>query len=578
MITSKPEIDDVISQFDTNIGTHIGDKVVINDIYLKTVNGEIINLLSRYSQIIFYENMFSSSLSGLISIKDTEGLLEKYVISGGEEIGIKISKPNINDVLVWRVDLVVHKISRSEIGNNLNTSYNLYFTTKFYIKSMKRRLFKSFKNQSFVKCIESIYKEITDNKIAIEDPGLSLSKKPFISTGLHPHSAIEFLCKRSCAKGKFFVFFERLSPITGTIQGSPFVAPHYFGSIEKLIQDSNNQTIFNIVYREKIEGQIEVSIGENSLRTTKFIRLSNFNHLEAMMTGLYNSKITTIDPITRTFNLKKLSYVNKNVSGDFYLNPLISGKTIFSEFDDTRYDLPGEKILIGSYNDPFGKEEWLSSHIYGQVSKNLFKVQVVIEGGTNNIGVGSIVNVSVPSHYKKLLNPENSRLSDDIIYSGKYIVTAVKHTIVGDNYVKEVELSRGSMNFNLGVNTNSKEIKNVENKSKSSKRVYNTTANSTAKNVIGDTEVSFLGTQTMIKRNSDGNLSSNSKAYVKALGIELDGALLTNRSYSIIARSVQNNDFNNVDDAIRIMYPGNINSLTLDVLSNIKSKIEVLLI
>lgn len=575
MTVSKPEVDGVISQPDASVGTHIGDKVVINDIYLKTVNGEVIDLLSKYSQIIFYENMFSSALSGLISIKDTEGLLEKYVISGGEEIGIKVSKPNTNDILIWRVDLVVHRVSRSEIGDNLNTSYNLHFTTKFFVRSMKRRLFKSFKNQSFVRCVESIYKEISDNSIAVEDPGLSLTK-PFISTGLNPHSAIEFLCKRSCAKGRFFVFFERLSPITGTIQGAPFVAPHYFGSVEKLIQDSNNQTIYNIVYREKVEGQIEVSLGENSIRTPKFIRLSNFNHLDAMMTGLYNSKITTIDPITRTFNLKKLSYVNKNVSGDFYSNALVSGKTIFSEFDDTRYDLPGEKLLIGSYNDPYGKEEWLSSHIYGQVSKNLFKVQVIIEGGTNNIGVGSIVNVRVPSHYKKLLDPQNPQLPDDVIYSGKYIVTAVRHTIVGDNYGKEVELSRGSMNFNLGTNTNSRQITNLENKPKSTK-LFNTVSTRVIKNVIGNVGVTFLGTRTTITRNIDGNLSQNSKSYVAALGIELNGALLTDRSYSIMARSIKNNDFSNVEDVIRVMYPGNINSLTSEVLLNIKSEIEALL-
>ena len=573
MTVSKPEIDGVIAQADSNIGDHIGDKVVINDIYLKTVNGEIINLKSRYSQIIFYENMFASAISGLITIKDTEGLLEKYIISGGEEIGIKVSKPNTNEILIWRVDLVVHRISRSELVDNLNTVYNLYFTTKFYVRSLKRRLYKSFKNQSYLNCVKSIYKEISENSIAIEDPGITLTQ-PFISTGLNPHTAIEFLSKRACSKGRFYVFFERLSPISGTLSGQPYVAPHYFGSVEKLIQDSSNQTVFEIIYSEKVQGQIEKSLGVNKLRTNKFVRLSNFNHIDAMMTGLYNSKITTIDPITRTFNLKKMSYVNKNVTGDFYDNNLVSGKTIFAEYDDTKYDLPGEKLIIGSTNDTVSKEDWLSNHIYGQVGKNLFKVQVSLEGGTNNIGVGSVVKMTLPSHYRKLLEPQNPSISEDVIYSGKYIVTAVKHTIQGDNYSKEAELSRGSLNFNLGTNTSSKNITDVQNKPKN-KSIF--TLRSSTKNASGRNKITFLGTETNIVRKSDGNLTAASLSYVKALGIQLDGYLLTDRSYAVIARSIKNNDFDNIEDAVRIMYPGNLNSLTSDRLSTIKSQIEALL-
>lgn len=572
-VTSSPEVNGVATKTDTSVGEHIGDKVVINDIYLKTINGEIINLKAKYSQIVFYENMFASSISGTITIKDTEGLLEKYIISGGEEIGIKISKPNTNDILVWRVDLVVHRISRSEIVDNLNTMYNLYFTTKFYVRSLKRRLYKSFKNQSYQNCIESIYKEISPNSIAIEDPGITLSK-PFISTGLNPHAAIEFLAKRACSKGRFYVFFERLSPITGTISGQPYAAPHYFGSVEKLIQDSNSQTVFDIVYREKIEGQIEPAFDNKTLRTPKFVRLSNFNHIDAMMTGLYNSKITSIDPITRTFNLKKLSYVNKNVSGDFYTNNLVSGKTIFSEFDDTRYDLPGEKLIIGSFNDPASREDWLANHIYGQVGKNLFKVQVFIEGGTNNVGVGSVVNVKLPSHYRRILEPQNSSIADDVVYSGKYLVTAVKHTIVGDNYSKEVELSRGSLNFQLGFSTTSKQISNVENKTKNEPLF---TLRNSSKNAIGSNKVTFLGTETEIIRSADGNLTPASLTYVNTLGVRLNGNLLTNRSYAVIARSIRNNDFDNIEDAVRVMYPGNINALTSDRLSTIKTAIEALL-
>lgn len=545
-ITTDPEGDgDIVLDKDARIESHIADKVVINQLDLITVKGLKVNLISIFNGITIYENLSSAAISGSIVIKDLQGLIEKFLITGGEEIHIKMSKPVSNDILLWRQDFIVHKITRTTVQDNLSSVFELQFTTKSFVKSLKRRLFRSFKNKTYTDCVKEIYKEISDNTIRTEDAGLTFTT-PFISTGLNPHKAIEYITKRSCSKGKFYVFFERVSPISGTFNGQPFSSPHFFGSVDKLIEDSSKNKIYDIIYSQKLQGSLEPALSEGVLRTNTFIRSAAFSHLDAMMTGFYNSKITTIDPITQTFNLKKYGYATKNVTGDFYTNRIMSNDNLFAVYDDTKYEMPGERIVFSSTNDPAGREEWLSSNIYGQISKNLMKIEVTVEGGTNDIGAGSVVNFKVPSHYNKLLNPQNSQIQDDIMFSGKYLVTAVRHNITYDRYSKVLELSRGSFSFDVGTRTQnvtvntviSKTITNIVNKLRGS-RSYRILADGTLsdiKTTSQNTIIQFriFGNSVSLERNDAGNLLPNSLASVNALGIRLYSDSLPNKGSDIL--------------------------------------------
>jgi len=575
--------DNSIITSDSTIGEHLGDKVIVTDLFLKTIRGDLISLTAKYSQISFFENMFSSSISGNISIKDTEGFLEKHAISGGEELIIKISKPKTNDIIIWRQDLVVHKISKNSVDFFLNTTYTLYFTTKSFINSTKRRLFRTFKNQTFTEAVKAIYSDISPNEILVENSALSF-KEPFVCPGLTPYKAIEYIAKRSCTKTNFFVFFERLSPYTGSFDNKPFAAPHYFGSVQKLIKDSSESNEYTIIYQPKLDGTLEKNYGQRILRTPKFVRSANFNHLDVMLTGFYNSKVTTIDPITRSFNLEKFGKANKSIDTDFYPNNLLPKNVIFSEYDDLKYEMPGERLIVAEYNDAHGKERWLSSNIQGQILMNLMKIETLIEGGTNTIGTGNIVTFRVPSHYKKILSPSSSRIEDDIMYSGKYIVTAVRHTIVGDNYSKQVELSRGSINADLSSQlpqvdaSKTKQISTVVNKSPDDKS-YSIRDDSTLSSMLvlaaKENSITILGNKIKVTRTSQGFLTSNSLSLLNRLGIVLkDTRYLQDRSIKILVQSLKKKEFNSVMEAVVYTYPGNLALLTDAAYIQIKSQIE----
>lgn len=560
----------IISQSDSTLnGNHLGDKVSVDRLVLKTNYGESIGLIGKFDEIIIYENMFSSSISGYITIKDTYGLLEKYLLIGGEQLEVRLTKPQTSDIIMWRDDLIIHRISKSTVDENLNSQYALHFTTQSFIKSFKKKVFKSYKNTSLLEIVESLFGEMSINDLLKEDPGMTFNKKPYICHGLNPHSAIDYLAKLASTKGKFFLFYETAIPIIGSYTkrnadgsytegiggASPFSSSHYFGSIENLSANLAAGSPYTVVYRPSLTGNIEKSLGSRTLRTPSFTRLTNYNHLDAMMTGVYNSKITSIDPILATWNYKKVSYSHK--AGPF------------ATYNDKEYEFPGEKLLMVTTINEFGKDAWLENHLRGQIVNNLMKVAVLLEGGTNTVRTGSMIDLKIPSQYKKVINPQQSKIDDDILYSGRYIVTAIKHIISSDNYVKEVELSRGILNFDFRgtgdtaiVNKSIPDLINKTSTDDLKPRVPVVEYQDAVNRSIGTNNVTFNGSNVNITRNDDGALDQDSQIIVSALGVELTGpTTFSDRTIKLLNNSLDKSEFDDVNTAIITMYPGNVKTL-----------------
>lgn len=440
-------IDDSVKLIEDEQYSNIGGTVTVVELDLQIKDGRFVSLLDVYDSIMVEESIFTNSISGAIRITDTAGGLEKFMLRGGEILRMKIAKPNNGPVLVWRHDLIITLVGGGNMDSTTGyTSYTLHFAPRTYVNSLKTRLYKSYKEQSIADAVLSIYEEISPNQLFIEDPKVTL-KNPFISTGFMPHRAIDELAQRACSKDKYFAFFERFMPIYGNFSdGNSFTATHYFGSMEKLIQDSENiSDVKTITFNMKTIANIESA----SIRARSFSRQANFNHLPAMDLGFYNTKITSINPITKEVVHQKISYADPSQSSkDFYENKLIDRTNIFSLYDDIKNQIPGSKIIMSSINDAVDRKDWLKNHIYGYLSRNYFKIIVEIQGATNRISSGHVVNFLTPSFEHKTLYKDDPNPYYDPLHSGKYFVVSVIHMIAGNTYTKKLELARSSSPLN----------------------------------------------------------------------------------------------------------------------------------
>jgi hypothetical protein len=424
--------------------SQFGGDIIINELSIVTRQKVRISLLDSFSNFNIDENMFAGFIVGSVTINDIGGALEKWEIEGGESIVLKFSRPKTNDIIVWREDLILTKIGKYEVDiTNLTRQYVLYFASKSFVESTKKLLFKSYKNTNINDVVLDMFKEMSNNDLAIEDPKVTFTK-PFIATGIMPHKAITMMAERACTKNKFFIFYERFIPVMGIYpDGSKFTSSHYFGSYEKLIEDSTNGGIYSIYFNQNQSGKIE----GKRIRAINLIYQENFNHLECMTMGLYNTTLTSINPINRTHDVEKFGYKNRD-TGDFYQNKLLDDKNIFNTYDNNKNEIPGRKLFFSSINDPVNRKSWLPNNFFG-LAKSMFKLEIDIQGSTNTIGVGHVVNLIIPSAYDRQLALNSSTPLPDAMHSGKYFVSGVKHNLSGSTYIKRLELIRSSSPIDL---------------------------------------------------------------------------------------------------------------------------------
>lgn len=429
----------------------VQEQISILDISINCPTGDKIDMIPHLIGIAITESMYSASIKGTLTIRDDLGLVEKHAIRGGESISMRIARPGpAKEIIIWREDLIIHKINGSEFNPvDLSSTVTLHFTSRSIVQSLKKNIFKSFKGISVRDAVVALYQEMSSNDLIIENPYITIPEdRPFICSGLMPHKAIEFLANRSASKN-FTMFFERFVPFYGEYpDGQPFATAHYFGSIKNLIDTSVSSGVRTIVYSNKLN-----ATADSGNRASKVEIKTNFNHLASIITGYYNTSITTVDPITRTTSIQKMGYSSKNTPiTNMYQNKMFEDENIFNRYNDFDGEIAGRKVIFSSKNDMINRSSWLKNQIENYIATRMFRIEITTQGATNTFGVGHVVNFAMPSKVARVLEPGNPSPELDHMLSGRYLITAVTHVIVLGNYEKRLELSRDGSVFNYNTN------------------------------------------------------------------------------------------------------------------------------
>lgn len=427
----------------TSTPTHINNSYFISELSMKIKGNARISLFEVMQTMEIYEDIFSKSIHGHIEIKDIDGGLSKYMITGGENIRITILKPlPSSEIIIDRSDLIIYNISKVEVGENNTMLYKLYFMPAGAISAQKKRIFKVFRNNTSISSlINTIYSDVSGGlTLFTRANNLPALQKNFLSPGYTPYEAIDFLSKRSCYNGDYFLFFERLNKLNN--------GNHVFSSINNLKDHWTENGPTPVILYQPIVSNITPENATAILASYMQIQ-DNFDHINNMNAGFYNSRIRMLDLIYRNYTDLFLNY--STIQNELRTNNLMETTNVFLNYNSAYPEYPGERLMVRSYNDVFAnKNTWVRTDVYGSLNLSNMRINIDIPGGNNLIGAGNIVDLKIPNTYAKSLNLEGSLVPDDIVYAGKYIVTAVRHIFNISSYIKKLELSRDSGRINLG--------------------------------------------------------------------------------------------------------------------------------
>lgn len=433
-----------------NTASNFNSDVVILELKLISSNGRVADLTNTYNSINIYEDIFQPVITGTISIQDGINLLTNYAIHGNEYLYITFGRPSERlKRQRYTKSFRIYKISdRQKAEQSQVQTYVLHFCSEELIFSNQQSISKAYNGgntQEYVANICLFDLQVPFNKLV--DFSISAGPTEFVLTRKNPLDAIEYFAKNSYSDSRSpFLFFENK-------EGFNFL------SLEALYKKDIIATINYSTAKYSVNSEIAPYVNSTDINKLRFNQ--NFDIAKATREGLYSSKLYTLDLIRQKYVKTEVSLLNSQtaeimIDGFFPFNDAKNRreKALYEEFDSkVRYWLTNK----GNTNLPYfisKKVKTDESHIEEILAQREMQIEIInntelhcVVPGNPQYSAGSTVNVNMPAFTRNLVNEQVK----DPYYSGKYLITAVRHVIVPGSLQTILELSKNSLGAPLDL-------------------------------------------------------------------------------------------------------------------------------
>jgi hypothetical protein len=424
--------------------------VEILELKLVSSNGRVADLKNIFNSINIYEDIFQPVITGTIFIQDGINILADYAIHGNEYLYITFGRPgetlkNQRYTKVFRI----YKISdREKAQQSQVQNYILHFCSEELVFSNQQSISRAYNGGNTLEYVANICLydlQVPFNKLV--DFSKSSGPTEFVLTRKKPLDAIEYFTKNSYSDSRSpFLFFENK-------EGFNFL------SLEALYKKNSITTINYSTAKYSANSEVAPFVNSTDINTLKFNQ--NFDVAKATREGLYSSKLYTLDLIRQKYVKNEVSLLNSQtaeimIDGFFPFNDAKNRreKALYEEFDSkVRYWLTNK----GNTNLPYFISKNVKtdeSHIEEILAQREMQIEIInntelhcVVPGNPQYSAGYTVNVNIPAFTRNLQNEQVK----DPYYSGKYLITAVRHVIVPGSLQTILELSKNSLGAPLDL-------------------------------------------------------------------------------------------------------------------------------
>jgi hypothetical protein len=397
----------------------------IDDLSIVLINGQTVNIKNILIELSFFEDLFSFSISGYATIRDANGLIEALKLTGQEDIKINFGKVSggINNV---SITAKLYKIDNRVPEFNLTSEYyRLNFCSEDLLLSEQLKISKSYKGMVISDVVNDIVTQQlkAPNKLYVLENSSGLYD--FVVPRLKPFEAISWLSTYALPEQYIgntdvaadMLFWESKNGFN-------------FASIRSMWESP----IYN-TYKYQAKN-IDIDFTEQVNTILRYDFVNNFDILSQINSGAYASKIWTINPLTKQWRVHTYDYANSTaISGEKgvlnqkknrfnkTLNEMSdsSFKVSVSNFDQkTAPYIKESGDRIGSVANDIRAEKYIPKRSAQLALLHQTVLKIAIPGDPG-ITAGRVVNLNLPSRIGKDQN--------DTSYSGKYLVTAVRHIV-----------------------------------------------------------------------------------------------------------------------------------------------------
>lgn len=415
----------------------------LDDATLIGSSGRSVDIRPLIEELNIYEDIFSPCITGNFIVTDSNNLINKLPLAGFEYVSLSFTKPSqkISFSKIFRI----YKITDRKQNSDQNEFYTIHFCSEEFILNESIRVSKTYQAKS----IHDIVQDITKNYLKIDSTKFPTTQL-FETTGTHnitipnwrPFYAINWLSRMALSanyNGASYVFFENRNGF-------------YFIPIEELCKKSPIQQLLNSKIRLGFETDKTASdIQSASESVTEYEFHSTFDIPKNISSGTYAGTLISVDPIRqRITNVQltaesifpKTSHLNKNnlISHTLTRRDLPVDQEFQSFYRVYPTTLGHDKL---AYNSSTGLhanqvEQWLLQRNMYLSGLHTNRLNVSVPGNVA-LTVGETVDVRFPA-----IESQTSVREFDKLYSGKYLITALRHSINKFSHLCYLEISKDS--------------------------------------------------------------------------------------------------------------------------------------
>jgi len=419
---------------------------IIDEIIIKTASGDEINITGQWQFIELYEDLFSTNLSGRILINDAHNWIKSGPIVGQEQIIITFKTAGKQTAISNSFRL--YKISQRALMKNGKVQvYVLDFVSNECFSNISAKCNYSLVDKTVDEMVSTIFDtHFPDSLLEIQTR--AKNKHTFILPNRSPFKCINWLGRRAISSTNpddcSFIFYRDMDSF----------------KFDTLVNLVSRPTAHQGVYDYKL---MNVRETPNTFRNAK----ENFNNpdtlrftknsdkLKETQDGMYSSSLYLYDILTGVYVAKTHDYFEHfhSTFPSEKQNPILAETKDEGAHTNTSslvHYYPKSSGNIGTTtleeitNSPFEKnndkyEDWVLQRESLEQQFQTNKIEIDIQGNSDR-RVGDVVEFNLNSPEPIKMGSTESHIEPYV--SGKYLVTALKHSISKQDYKMTLELSR----------------------------------------------------------------------------------------------------------------------------------------
>jgi hypothetical protein len=423
-----------------------------NDFILKKVElivpraGGTYDMKLQRAKVDISQDIYTGSMVGEMDVFDSMDMPQMMPFLGDEKIRFVFTRyaasdnPDVNDELPdFDMTFRIYSVSGRTSNNTKAQTYTIHFVSEEFIKNFKTRIKMGFKDTTYSDMVQKVY----DQKIKTNKPIVVEKTKyeyDFVSPNITAFELFNQLASKSLSdegNGPAYFFYEDTQQFN-------------FVSIGKLLQqEPAEKYIYQVAnVLDEAEGLYKPrTIASDMIRAQNYRHTGTFNTLKNLASGMYGSHAITIDPIRRM--IKRVEFdITQEFDKFKHLHPVkpftddldalkapdAHMRVVFTNKDQETLEwIGGKDASIKSSNI----EEYLlhrTSYIH---QMNTTKMGIVVSGDPRR-KAGEIIEFLLPQNMGNV-NKENPQELDSYL-QGKFLITAIKHTITTNSYQMHMEI------------------------------------------------------------------------------------------------------------------------------------------